>query len=168
METSEKMDGTLARNLQAIDHIALAVRDLEASIEWYTKALGFSLIERRVSEGKTGGMMSAVVKAGCVTIVLLQGTNPDSQISRFVENYGPGLHHLAVRVSDIEEVVSGLEASGLEFDTPIVGEAKLRQAFSHRDENSRLKLELIERHVEGFESANMSKLLHITESKGTF
>jgi methylmalonyl-CoA epimerase len=167
MATPEPPNPTaLAKHAAAIDHLAIAVRDLETSIAWYTRVLGFSVKERRTTEGVSTGMRSAVLQAGALTIVLLQGTNPESQVSQFVERFGPGVQHVAVRVADVAAAVSDLQASGLEFDTPIVGGATLRQAFSGRDQNSGLMLEIIERSVEGFGEQNVSELFRALESKG--
>lgn len=158
----------LAKHAKAIDHLAIAVRDLECSIEWYTKVLGFAVTERRTVEGKSTGMRSAVIQAGALTLVLLEGTHPESQISQFIDRYGPGVQHVAVRVQDIVVAVEDLRASGLEFDTPVVGSAGLRQAFSRRDDGSGLMLEIIERNTDGFAEQNVSELFRALETKGTF
>src|SRR5260370_11772889 len=92
----------LAKYARGFDHIAVAVPDLEASISWFTTVLGFSLKERRNTEGSKTGMISAVLEAGPLNIVLLQGTTPESQVSRFVQHYGPGVQHLAIQVDNID------------------------------------------------------------------
>ena len=93
----------LARYATGIDHVAIAVPDLETSIEFYSKVLGFELVERRRTEGTATAMVSAVMKAGPLTFVLIQGTSPQSQVSRFIEHYGPGVQHIAISVENIEE-----------------------------------------------------------------
>jgi methylmalonyl-CoA/ethylmalonyl-CoA epimerase len=158
----------LAKHALGIDHLAIAVRDLERSVDWFTTVLGFSVSERRTTEGQKTGMISAVMKGGGLTVVLLQGTNPESQVSQFVEHYGPGVQHVAIRVADAAAAVRDLEASGLQFDTPVIGDADLKQAFSQRDQNSGLMLEIIERVTEGFAQQNVSELFRTLENKGAF
>ena len=158
----------LAKHAQGIDHLAIAVRDLEHSIQWYSIVLGFSVEERRSTEGTSTGMISAVMKAGSLTIVLLQGTHPQSQVSQFVDHYGPGVQHVAVRVTDVEAAVNDLRAIGLDFDTPVIGAPGLRQAFSRRDQDSGLMLELLQRTSEGFADQNVSELFRALENKGAF
>ena len=85
----------LAKHATAIDHIAIAVPDLEKSIDFFTTMLGFELYERRKTEGEQTAMISAVLKAGPLTFVLLQGTSPKSQVSRFIEHFGPGVNQPA-------------------------------------------------------------------------
>src|SRR5262245_10245283 len=120
----------LARYVTSIDHVAIAVQDLEESIKFYTNVLGFELKERRRTEGKQTAMVSDVLKAGPVTVVLLQGITPESQVSRFVEHFGPGVQHLALGVENLPEVTAELEAAGMEFDTTVISSPGLRQRFS--------------------------------------
>lgn len=166
--TGMQTQSALSKYAQGIDHLAIAVRDLEGSIIWFTQVLGFSLIERRRTEGAATGMISAVLQAGTLTIVLLEGTHPMSQVSLFVERYGPGVQHVAIRISDIDAVVKDLIAHGLEFDTPIIEGGGLRQAFSRRDPASGLMIELIQRNAEGFADQNVSALFQELERKGSF
>lgn len=79
-----------------IDQIAIAATDLESSIHFYESILGFELIERRKTPGKKTAMISAVMRLGAITFVLLQGTSPDSQVTKFMEHHGPGVQHIAI------------------------------------------------------------------------
>lgn len=135
----------LAESALSLDHIAIAVPDLEASIAWYQDVLGFELLERRTTEGSETGMVSAVMKAGPITTVLVQGTSPESQVNRYIEHYGPGLQHMAIEVRDLPELAKRLEASGIEFATEIIEGTGLRQIFTARDPGSGMMFELIER-----------------------
>lgn len=138
---------TLAQAAVGIDHIAVAVPDLEASIDFFTQAVGFKLKERRETKGKKTGMVSAVLEAGPITVVLVQGTSPESQVSRYIEHYGPGVQHIAIGLRNLPGVAEHLESSGLEFDTSVIHGKGLLQIFSHRDKGSGLMFEFIE-HVE--------------------
>src|SRR5215213_1176235 len=91
-ETSTDTSTSLAllgKYAKAVDHIAIAVNDLEEGIRYYSEHFGYQLFERRRTEGKTTAMVSAVMKAGPITIVLLQGTTEESQVARYVKHYGP-------------------------------------------------------------------------------
>jgi methylmalonyl-CoA/ethylmalonyl-CoA epimerase len=158
----------LAKLAQAIDHVAIAVPDLEASITWFTSVLGFTLKERRETAGAKTGMVSAVLQAGKLNFVLLQGTTAESQVSRFIQKYGPGVQHLAIEVDDIEALSSNLSASGFEFDTSIIEGGGLKQIFSKRDAGSGLMIEFIERTSSGFADQNVQSLFSQLEDKDSF
>lgn len=158
----------LAKHLTSIDHVAIAVRDLEESIKFYTEVLGFELTERRRTEGKQTAMVSAVLKAGPVTVVLLQGTTAESQVSRFVEHFGPGVQHLALGVQNLPEVTAELEAAGMEFDTTVISSPGLRQRFSQRDPGSGMMFEFIERMGGDFSDQSVQQLFEQLEKKNAF
>lgn len=155
--------------LLGVDHLAIAVDDLEAAARFYAEVLGFEEVERRETQGKQTGMLSVVMRGGALKLVLLQGTSPESQVSRYVEHYGPGAQHAALQVRDIEGVVEGLRARGLEFDTGVIAAPGLKQAFSKRDPVSGMMYELIERTgEEGFLDQNVNKLFEELEKKRSF
>ncbi len=159
----------LAQHATGINHIAIAVPELEASIEFFTKVLGFELGERRRTEGTTTAMISAVIKAGPLTFVLIQGTSPQSQVSRYIEHYGPGVQHIAIAVENIEGVAAGLKDSGLEFDTTIIRSPGLQQIFTHRDAGSGLMIEFIDRSGKGdFSDTSVQELFSQLEAKDSF
>lgn len=158
----------LADRAKRIDHIALAVRDLEASVTWYCGVLGFALVERRETRGARSGMSSAVLRCGPLTFVLMQGSSPESQVSAYIEHFGPGVQHVAIEVDDIESVVEALRAAGLVFDTPFIRSAGLTQIFSQRDPRSGLMLELIQRQGGDFSDESVEELFRSLEAQGHF
>lgn len=158
----------LGKYAKSIDHIAIAVKDLEASIAFYENVLGFQLHERRRTEGRATAMISAVMKAGPVTIVLLEGTSPESQVSKYVEHYGPGVQHIAFGVENMPAMAEELKAAGLEFDTNIIASPGLRQIFSARDPGSGMMYEFIERMGGDFSDDSVKSLFEQLEKKGTF
>lgn len=165
------MDGfsVLSSSLRTVDHLAIAVDDLEGAVAFYRDQLGFQEMERRVTEGKKTGMLSVVMKAGELKVVLLKGTSEESQVSRYVQEYGPGVQHVAFMVEGIERVVEDLRSRGLPFDTDVILGSGLKQAFSKRDPVSGMMFELIERTgEEGFQDANVQKLFETLEENGSF
>ncbi len=168
MSSENKTVAVLARYANSIDHVAIAVRDLEASIKFYTEVLGFELKERRRTEGKTTAMISAVLKVGPITVVLLEGTSPESQVSRFVENFGPGVQHLAIGVENLPGMTAELKETGMEFDTTIIDSPGLRQIFSKRDRDSGMMFEFIERMGGDFSDQSVQNLFEQLEQKNAF
>lgn len=158
----------LAKHAVGIDHVAIAVQDLEESIRFYTSVLGFELTERRRTEGKQTAMISAVLKAGPVTVVLLQGTSPDSQVSKFVEHFGPGVQHIAIGVEDLPALAEELKGEGMEFDTSVIRSPGLLQIFSHRDGGSGMMFEFIERKGGDFNDQSVQSLFEQLEKKDSF
>jgi methylmalonyl-CoA epimerase len=159
---------SLGKYAKSVDHVAIAVQDLEASIRFYTQVLGFQLHERRKTEGKHTAMISAVLKAGPITIVLLQGTSPDSQVSKFVEHYGAGVQHLAIGVENLPEMAEELKAAGMDFDTNVISSPGLRQIFSHRDPGSGMMFEFIERMGGDFTDQSVQQLFEQLENKDAY
>ncbi len=154
-----------------IDHLAIAVRDLESSVRFYVDTLGFELKEYRETKGKVTAMLSAVVvDKGGFSIVLMEGVGPDSQITRYVEKYGAGVQHVAFLVDDVEKEVAERTAAGLEFSTSIIRGQTLKQAFSKRDLNSGMMFEFIERipGKVGFENNNIQNLFESLEKTNAY
>ncbi len=140
----DRVQTALGRYAVKIDHIAIAVPDLEASIAFYQK-LGFTQVRRRRTAGDATEMVSAVLQAGAIIVVLVQGTAPGSQVSRYIDNYGPGVQHIAFEVRDVEKLMHELKDVGVEFSTTLIQGCEIRQAFTARDRGSGMMYEFIER-----------------------
>lgn len=158
----------LAKYSTVIDHVAIAVLDLDESVAFYEKALGFQVTERRKTEGRHSAMVSAVMKAGPITVVLLQGTTPESQVSRYVDHYGPGVQHIAIGVQNLPQLVEELLASGVVFDTTIIEGGGLRQIFTKRDPGSGMMYEIIERLGGDFSDESVQNLFNQLEDHDSF
>lgn len=158
----------LGKYARSIDHIAIAVHDLEASIKFYSEVMGFQLRERRETKGEKTAMISAVMVAGPITAVLLQGTSPESQVSRFVEHYGAGVQHIAIGVEDLPAMAEELKGAGMEFDTNVIEGGGLRQIFSHRDTGSGMMFEFIERLGGDFSDESVKNLFEQLEKKDAY
>jgi methylmalonyl-CoA/ethylmalonyl-CoA epimerase len=161
---------SLGRYAVKIDHVAIAVRDLDESIAFYRKQLGFELVERRHTDGEKTGMVSAVLRAGAITLVLVQGTAPESQVSRYIENYGPGVQHIAIEVRDVRKLMSELSGSGVEFSTTLIEGREIRQAFTLRDRASGMMYEFIERQTNDgdFTDESVQELFEQLERNGAY
>lgn len=152
-----------------IDHIAIAVRELEPAIRFFVETLGFNLVRRREVAGEKTGMIAADLNYNNIKFVLLQGTDADSQVSRLIKNFGPGIAHIALAVDDIDNAVDTLSKDGLTFDTTIISGTGLKQIFTSRDFNSGLSFEFIERTgEENFLDQNVQELFSQLEKRDAY
>lgn len=159
----------LARSAMAIDHVAIAVRDLDAAIAYYGEVLGFELRERRKIDGRVSGMDSAVMEAGGVKFVLVQGDSPESNVSRYIEAYGPGVQHVAIEVPDPQAAVDDLRARGADLLTGIIHGPGLDQVFTKREPSSGMQLEIIARSEnDGFDPRNVQELFEAMERENVY
>jgi methylmalonyl-CoA/ethylmalonyl-CoA epimerase len=96
----------------AVDHVGVAVADLEAAVRLYRDVLGMPLVGREVVESE--GCEVAFLGAGSARVELLRPLSPDGPVGRHLERRGPGIHHLAVRVADLEGALAAARAAGIE------------------------------------------------------
>lgn len=113
-----------------IDHIAIAVNDVEISAKEYQQALGVTDIEFETID--TEGVKVAILHLENGRIELMQPTNDSSPIKKFLEKKGEGLHHLALETNDIETEVTRMEGCGIQFLGKIrPGSAGTKVTFIH-------------------------------------
>ena len=113
-----------------IDHIAIAVNDVEASAKVYQKALGIDKIEFETVESE--GVKVAIIPMENGRIELIQPTKDDSPIKKFLDKKGPGLHHLALETDNIEGEVERMEGCGVQFLGKVrPGSAGTKVTFIH-------------------------------------
>jgi len=159
----------LGERALAIDHVAIAVRSLENAVAHFRDSFGFEVVEERQVAGEFSGMDTAVLMAGGVKLVLVEGTSPASNVSRYIEHYGPGVQHLAIRVDDAEAVLGDLRNRGCDLLTGVIHADGLDQVFTRRDENSGMQVELISRsRNEGFSDSNVRDLFEAMEREQVF
>ena len=96
--------------LTEIDHIAIAVRDLDAAIDYYCRAFGAEVNHREIVE--SDGVEEALLKVAESYIQLTAATRPDSPIARSIEKRGEGLHHVGYRVKDCAAALASMVAAG--------------------------------------------------------
>jgi methylmalonyl-CoA epimerase len=114
-----------------IDHVGVAVDDLDAAIALHEQAYGLSLAHREVVEAQ--GVEAVLLDIGDSHVELLRPLQPDTAVGRFLASRGPGLHHVAYRVDDIEAALDALRDRGVQLidETPRVGIRDSRVAFVH-------------------------------------
>ena len=97
--------------LDDVDHVGIAVTDLEAAVEQYRLVFGMEPVHRETIEEQ--GVEEVLFKAGSSYIQLLRPLGPDTPVGRFLEKRGEGIHHVGYRVSDIVTTLARLRAHGV-------------------------------------------------------
>ena len=114
-----------------VDHIGVAVEDLDASLELYERDYGMRLAHREVVAAQ--GVEAVLLDVGENHVELLAPTAPDTPVGRFLAKKGPGMHHVAYQVDDIDAALASLRRAGLRLidETPRTGIRDSRVAFVH-------------------------------------
>jgi len=114
-----------------IDHIGIAVRDLESAISTYEKLLNTTCYKREAVESEK--VDTAFLQTGESKVELLGGTSPDSVINSYIDKRGEGIHHVAFEVDDIEKEMKRLQDEGFRLlnETPKKGADNKLVAFLH-------------------------------------
>ena len=130
--------------LTEIDHVAIAVNDLEAAIEYYKRAFGATVAHREVVE--QDGVEEALLKVAESFVQLLTPTRPDSPVAKSLEKRGEGLHHIGYRVADCAKVLkSMIEAGATPIDkAPRKGSRGTTVAFIHPKGSFGTLIELVQ------------------------
>jgi methylmalonyl-CoA/ethylmalonyl-CoA epimerase len=130
----------------AIDHVGIAVADLDQGIAFYREVFGMQLVHEEVNEeqGVREAMMAVGNSGSCIQ--LLAPLSPGSTIARFLDRSGPGIQQLAYRVDDIDAVAATLRERGLRllYETPRTGTAGSRVNFIHPKDAGGVLVELVE------------------------
>jgi methylmalonyl-CoA/ethylmalonyl-CoA epimerase len=130
--------------LTEIDHIAIAVRDLEAAIAYYQNAFGATVDHREVVE--SDGVEEALLKVAESYIQLLTPTRPDSPVAKAIEKRGEGLHHIGYRVNNCAEALAAMIAAGATAidKSPRPGSRGTTVAFMHPKGSFGTLIELVQ------------------------
>jgi len=128
-----------------IDHIGIAVKNIEEAAKLYTD-LGLKVEGTEVVESQK--VKVAFIGIGQSRIELLESTAPDGNIAKFIESKGEGIHHLAVKVDNIEKALEELTAKGYQLidKTPRIGAGGHKIAFLHPKSTKGVLLELSQSH----------------------
>ncbi len=117
--------------LSTIDHVGVAVQDIETALLLYRDALRMPQVHRETVSDQ--GVDAVLLDVGDAHVELLAPLGPDTAVGKFLARRGPGLHHVAYRVADIEETLRQLSAAGLRLidEQPRIGIRGSRVAFLH-------------------------------------
>jgi methylmalonyl-CoA/ethylmalonyl-CoA epimerase len=130
--------------LTEIDHVAIAVRDLEAAIDFYARAFGATVAHREVVV--SDGVEEALLQVADSYVQLLTPTWPDSPVARFLDKRGEGLHHVGYRVEDCAGALEQMRAAGATpiDDAPRPGSRGTTVAFIHPKGSFGTLIELVQ------------------------
>lgn len=128
-----------------VDHIGIAVKDLEESLKFYTEVLGLECPGTEVVEEQK--VKVAFLPCGDSELELLESTSEDGPIAKFIEKKGEGIQHIALRVDNIEEALAYLKEKGIRLidEKPRYGAGGAKIAFLHPKATKGVLLELSER-----------------------
>jgi len=129
--------------IKKINHIGIAVNSIKDALKLYTDALGLKVEDIEIVEAQK--VKTAIIPVGDSEIELLESTDPEGVIAKYIEKKGEGLHHLALEVSDIQQALEALREKGIQLidETPRSGVKGTRIAFLHPKE-TKVLIELVE------------------------
>lgn len=130
--------------MNKLEHIGIAVRNLEESNALFTRLLGTAPYKTETVERE--GVRTSFFRVGDVKIELLEATRPDSAIATFVEKRGEGLHHLAFDVDNVQEKIQDFKTGGFSLlsDRPLPGADNKMIAFLHPKSTNGVLVEICE------------------------
>jgi methylmalonyl-CoA/ethylmalonyl-CoA epimerase len=127
-----------------VDHIGVAVEDLDAALPLYRDVYAMELVHREVVEAQ--GVEAVLLDVGENHVELLAPLGPDTPVGRFLAARGPGMHHVAYQVTDIERTLGALREQGLRLidETPRIGIRGSRVAFVHPKSTGGVLTEIVQ------------------------
>ncbi len=139
--------GVNARKFQVlrVDHIGIAVKDMEQAKKFYTDVLGMTAMGEEVVEQQK--VKVCFIPCGDSEVELLESTSPDGPVAKFIEKNGEGIQHVALRVDNIEAALADLKEQGVRLidETPRYGAGGASIAFVHPKATGGILLELSQR-----------------------
>jgi methylmalonyl-CoA/ethylmalonyl-CoA epimerase len=130
--------------LTTIDHVGVAVQDIDSALALYRDALGMPLVHRETVAEQ--GVDAALLDIGDGHVELLSPLGPETAVGKFLSRHGPGLHHVAYRVASVEDTLNALAAAGLRLidERPRTGIRGSRVAFVHPASTGGVLTEIVE------------------------
>jgi methylmalonyl-CoA/ethylmalonyl-CoA epimerase len=127
-----------------VDHIGVAVQDLDAAIALHVEAYGMAVAHREVVEAQ--GVEAVLLDVGENHVELLRPLDGETPVGRFLSKRGPGLHHVAYQVSDVQATLDTLRDRGLRLidETPRTGIRGTRVAFLHPESSGGVLTEIVQ------------------------
>ena len=131
--------------IQKLDHIGIAVNNLDEALKLYSEVLGLSLAGTEIVEEQK--VRVAFLPVGDTEVELLESTSPDGPIAKFIEAKGQGIQHMAFKVDNIEEAIEEMKAKGMRMidEKPRYGAGGAKIAFMHPKSSNGVLIELCER-----------------------
>ena len=129
--------------IKKINHVGITVNSIEDALKLYTDALGLKVKDIEIVEAQK--VRIAIIPVGESKIELLESTDPEGVIAKYIEKKGEGLHHLALEVSDIQQALDTLREKGVQLidERPRIGVEDSRIAFLH-PKQTKVLIELVE------------------------
>lgn len=131
--------------IEKLDHIGVAVKSIEESMQVYTEILGLKVTDIETVEEQK--VRTAFIPVGESKIELLESTSPDGPIAKFIEKRGEGIQHIALRVDDLKQKLEELKQKGVRLidENPRIGAGGAKIAFIHPKATKGILIELCER-----------------------
>jgi methylmalonyl-CoA/ethylmalonyl-CoA epimerase len=129
---------------ELIDHVGIAVEDLDSALALYEGTFGMPVAHRETVDEQ--GVEAVLLDVGACHVELLRPLGPETPVGKFLERKGPGLHHVAYRVGDIEAALAKLKEDGVELidAEPRTGIRQSRVAFVHPKATGSVLTEIVE------------------------
>jgi methylmalonyl-CoA/ethylmalonyl-CoA epimerase len=145
---ADYVTGARGPGLLRIDHVGVAVPDLDAAIEFYGRVFGMRCVHRETNseQGVAEAMLAVGPEPGSGMVQLLAPLGPDSTIARFLDRSGPGVQQVAYTVADVDAACAALRERGVRllYDEPRRGTAGSRINFVHPKDAGGVLVELVE------------------------
>ena len=127
-----------------INHVGIAVNSINDAVKLYTDVLGLKVQDIEVIEDQRA--RTAIIQVGDSKIELIESTDPEGTIAKYIESRGEGLHHLALEVSNIQEALGAMVNKGITLidEKPRKGVGNSNIAFLHPKSTGRVLIELVE------------------------
>ena len=131
--------------IERFDHVAMVVKNTDETVELMTRLFGFKVGD--ILTDNDGGFKSTMISKAAVTLELIEPVGPEGVMQKFVEKRGGGLHHISVRVPDLEAEMKRLRAEGVQFvsDEPIQVNETSKVVFIHPRSTNGLLIELAQK-----------------------
>lgn len=135
--------GNLSRVFTTIDHVGIAVEDIDAALTCYHERFQMAIQHREVVESQ--GVEAVLLEVGDAHIELLAPLGPETPVGKFLESRGPGMHHVAYRVEDVDAELERVKSLGIRVidETPRTGILGSRIAFIHPEATGGVLTELV-------------------------
>jgi methylmalonyl-CoA epimerase len=132
----------MTMGLARVDHIGIAVKDIEKSISFFKKVFGAKLLHKNIVEEQK--LLSALVSLRSINVELMQSIENNSVINKFIEKHGEGVHHISVQVENLDRFLEGLSSVNIKITNKFAN-SNYKIAFIHPKCAFGVLIEVIER-----------------------